>query len=477
MKSILFKNTGNNPDTGLKAINNIDLDGLAFDETFSYYIPDDKKRKNFFSIVLTPVNSADDILYRQNLIRAFSKSPGFISDVESFCNRLEIIKEDFYETKRRNASSTDELIKNAPVRAALNKIGISAFTMKRISLAIKSLRSQISKYDRSLEGIHEIADRIDIICSYIGNEAFVSALDRIMNTEPDADSLEFYLSIDCFGVCLAQFVNVNQSNKTAKSRKKHPELFGNGQFVASYELNKILANTILSVEQDINQLATLVFNEFKTLSKEILFYSAAMEYTEKLTVLNISFDFPQYSDGIDIIGLYDLLLLSKAKSGTEVVSNSIRLKKGEGCLIYGDNGSGKTVFLRSICSALLIANSGLPIPAKSAKLYFSPMIFVAFAVPESGNTSEKQIGRFESEVQVLSKIIGNVTEGGIVFLNELFQSTRFSEGAEALNNILDWFTKNNVNWIAVTHIKALISKNKCKKICMCHFGAQEIDDG
>ena len=457
-----------------KRQNMIDQDELMLDEALSFFIPDENRRRAFLSVILTQAPSKEDAVYRQNIINTFSMNPGFIDTLFETCNQLSNIKESFYEARHRNSQSIGELMKSNPLTASQNKIVLTAFTVKRVALALRTLRSNISKYDSNQVGIREITDRVISISSAIGNDNFILNLEKIASLEPESDSVEITLDIDCLGNCTTDFINVNQLHRATKSFRKRSDLFGEGQFPATFDFKKNIADTILSAEKNLSRVAVSVFAEFEELSKELLFYRAALDYIDKLRFLNTCFCFPQFSDEINLHGLYDLLLLSKPQSESAVISNNFHLKKGEGCLIFGENGSGKTVLLRSVCTALLIAYAGLPIPAEKATVFYSPMLFAVFSAPESLNTSDERLGRLENEAKAVSGIIDNAAEGGIVFFNELFQSTRYSEGAEALNNVFDWLTENHVNWIAVTHMEPLFSKKGCKKIRMQHYIAEEV---
>jgi DNA mismatch repair ATPase MutS len=140
-----------------------------------------------------------------------------------------------------------------------------------------------------------------------------------------------------------------------------------------------------------------------------------------------------------------------------VVPNDFHFKNDKnGTLIIGENGSGKTVYLRSIASSYILANAGLPIPAENAVIELPTGIFVMMASSERALERAGQGGRFESEVSDLSDFVRNVESGSFVFLNEIFQSTSYDEGADALYSVLDHFSNERVKWILVTHLEQMI---------------------
>ena len=54
-------------------------------------------------------------------------------------------------------------------------------------------------------------------------------------------------------------------------------------------------------------------------------------------------------------------------------------------------------------------------------------------------------------------MVDNLKPGAMVFLNETFQSTSYDEGASGLADILDYFSRNRIRWILVSHLKQLLN--------------------
>lgn len=120
-------------------------------------------------------------------------------------------------------------------------------------------------------------------------------------------------------------------------------------------------------------------------------------------------------------------------------------------------GSGKTVFLQAIGCLQLFSQAGLPVPAESVIIPFCPQIASQFSEGEKEFCAGNDACRFEQEVRELAFMADNLREGALVFLNETFQSTAYSEGADGLCSILNYFSDSEIRWILVSNIDALES--------------------
>lgn len=130
-------------------------------------------------------------------------------------------------------------------------------------------------------------------------------------------------------------------------------------------------------------------------------------------------------------------------------------EKYSGIMIKGNNGTGKTVYLRSIGIAQIFAQTGLPIAAKTAQISIKSGLFTLFSSQE---INEANGGRFEQEVQMLSKIIKQIDKHSLILVNEIFQSTSTNDGESAMLDILSYFSKLGSLWIVVTHLQGLFNK-------------------
>ena len=158
-----------------------------------------------------------------------------------------------------------------------------------------------------------------------------------------------------------------------------------------------------------------------------------------------------------------------APSPEEVIPNDFLMKSGsEGVLLLGNNGSGKTVYLRSVGSAQLLAQAGLPLPCEYAELTTFSHLATQFSEGEKEFCVGNEAGRFEQEVRALATMVDTLQENSLVLLNETFQSTAYAEGAEGLYHLLKHFSALGIRWILVTHLRQLEDRFEESDVTLLH---------
>jgi DNA mismatch repair ATPase MutS len=153
------------------------------------------------------------------------------------------------------------------------------------------------------------------------------------------------------------------------------------------------------------------------------------------------------------------------------VPNDVYFRSGNGetsgILVTGKNNSGKTVYLRSVGTAVLLAQCGLPVPCESAVISIRYRIFTSFAAAEGELLPLSSAGRFEEEVAAISQIIDAVEPSSLLLMNETFQTTAYDEGAEGMYHILNYIAAIGCGFIFVTHLlklKELYADNRSVEI-------------
>ena len=216
-----------------------------------------------------------------------------------------------------------------------------------------------------------------------------------------------------------------------------------------------------------------IFEKYGLISRELVFYDVALKYINVLSSMKVPICYPTFSKDqqINVKNLYDLYLLISRSRPAEVIPNDLMLEQDfEGLLVFGNSGSGKTVYLRSIGTMQVLAQAGLPIPCERAEIPLFSQLATQFSEAEKEFCEGNNAGRFEQEVRDLAEMVDTLKEGALVFLNETFQSTAYAEGAEGLYHLLKHFSALNIRWILVSHLHQLISifneHDKCKLINM-----------
>ena len=219
--------------------------------------------------------------------------------------------------------------------------------------------------------------------------------------------------------------------------------------------NKLRAYPYLEMENLLTSLITGLIDTFGDLHREIIFYSVVMEYVRLFERKNISLVMPSIGENTQFTEITDVFLAMTNDTDTIVTNDFYMLGDKKGSIIFGDNGNGKTVFLRAISTCQILAQAGMPIPIKSGTIGLFSTIKTQFSESEETVVSNEKMGRFEQEVSELCHLIDTSADGSLLVLNEIFQTTAYSEGAIGLYHILNYLSAKNIGWILVSHLTDL----------------------
>ena len=121
-------------------------------------------------------------------------------------------------------------------------------------------------------------------------------------------------------------------------------------------------------------------------------------------------------------------------------------------IISGPNTGGKTVALKTIGLLVLMAQSGIPLPAERAEL---PLFDGVFADIGDYQSIEQNLSTFSAHVTNIDFISHQATPASLVLLDELGSATDPEEGAALAVSIADFFRQAGCLSIISTHHTAL----------------------
>ncbi|QCE33844.1 DNA mismatch repair protein MutS [Acetobacteraceae bacterium] len=119
-------------------------------------------------------------------------------------------------------------------------------------------------------------------------------------------------------------------------------------------------------------------------------------------------------------------------------------------LLTGPNMAGKSTFLRQTALAVILAQSGFPVPAKQAKIGISDRIFSRIGASDDLARGQST---FMIEMEETAAILTQATEKSLIVVDEIGRGTATADGIS-----IAWAT-----------LEALHSKIKCRGIFASHF--------
>jgi len=467
------------PDKALRpaASENRLLYRLSLDRAFSAICPDSRPLAYFLSVLAAMPPEAETAAYRWGILSDFIAIPELFSKMYGLAGRF------------RELISAHKQNETAKFRLQLDGVS-SAAAMKNI------LQARALSLSRSLALLKGFADLLP--ASAVHSEglcAFGNACRRITENESYPRLLSLsrkyeQFSIAGFNDCKIQLDGDGCIAFTSRIDHKHlritdPDLKRKGfPLFRTREQEAHPCARVYPVyaafyqkqaERSLGELSALfaslcgqIFDRFGEIYAELDFYAAALQYMAFLTENGIPYCRPQLAEegGYRITALRDLYLLTDT-SPSHVIANDLNTE-GKGIAVFGEGGSGKTVFLRSLGCAQLLAQAGLPIPAEEARLPLCTQLAAQFSEAEKEFTAGNEAGRFEQEVRELAAIVDTLQPGATVLLNETFQSTAYAEGAEGLYRLLRHFTACRIRWVLVSHLRGLEEKFSDDEVVILH---------
>ena len=219
-----------------------------------------------------------------------------------------------------------------------------------------------------------------------------------------------------------------------------------------------------------NEINNIKFEEKIEIEKILI------EFTNKLSILK-----PQIENTVNIIGNIDYIFAktkySRKFNGippilndkkefclldarhplideNKVVPISIELGNNFRTLIItGPNTGGKTVTLKTVGLILLMAYSGLYIPAKeNSSISVFDMIYADIGDEQS---IQESLSTFSAHITNIVYIVKKTTKNSLVLLDELGSGTDPEQGSSLAISILDYFNRNLSLTLATTHYSEL----------------------
>lgn len=447
---------------------------LSLDRSVASFCVDTKRQRFVLDLMTKPLLNREDILYRQAILKDFLADANLMLRLRDALEALAVIGTEY----RKNRVQAMAVIHSGDAGHEYSN------AVALMHLAIQT----IVAYFDGFAVVYDLLKKATFASE--GLQALRARLAQL--TAPESkDFLNYILHFsditlsDCNTICLkvnemakiadCELLRVTQKVAgTGISTGFFKKLFDKKDKEPVEEIPQVTVSTMSaplresilgaafsSVNEVLSSIVRALEDEFSTLGEEMRFYQFGNAFHRSMTKMNLPICFPEIADTavMECTELRDILLCSATLTPEKIVANDVHFsEKIRGILIRGENNSGKTVYLRSVCCAQLMAQIGLPVCAATARIGLRNCLYTQFAAGEKEFSADNDAGRFEQEVREVVKIIDALVPGSLVILNETFQTTAYSEGAEGLYPILNYINEMGGGWILVTHLHDLFDR-------------------
>jgi DNA mismatch repair protein MutS2 len=239
-------------------------------------------------------------------------------------------------------------------------------------------------------------------------------------------------------------------------------LSGSGQTTFVEPLSVIDQNNELARlrEQEEIEIAQILFSLTETLRaclheiETVIDAISEIDFAQAKARLSIEFDCvrPQMNQGRGLMlvdARHPLLEHLLKQSGGKVVPISMELDEAhQTMVISGPNAGGKTVVVKTVGLLALMAQMGLPIPARQAAL---PVFHQALADIGDQQSIAANLSTFTAHMRNISEMAESVSPPALILLDEVGTGTDPDEGAALGLGIIDHFRRQGATLIATTH--------------------------
>lgn len=473
-------------DSGMAVIQD-----LQIDRAFRLICPDTMLREAFLSVLLTPLTDEEEISCRVKVIREFTEKPALLDKLTELIRRLMMVKNAWDSERSRLFASrrVNPQDKSLLLWTARETLILTAHFVRMAVMNIRDIHETLNMFGTVDGWLGRLKNAAYPIGASADSEEIVALCEKIEKHLSNAHTydIEFYcddeLRISSPFMREFRFIRTAEKqqkkgknpllslfDKSARSEKQTSEkkqteieLPDMDVSIPGMELEWGLETSAKAVQETDRYLTSFLrtlIDKFSGLEEELYFCKAVLMYQSRMDDRNVKYIYPEFlpasENTLVMKNLSDLLLLTESMSVLSVVPNDVScIGQGSGTLVTGKNNSGKTVYLRSVGTAVLLAQCGLPVPAQEALISVRQGVYTTFAKAEGELVPLSSAGRFEEEVAQLAGILERVKPGSLLLLNETFQTTAYDEGAEGMYHILAYLAEMGCSFIFVTHLMKL----------------------
>ena len=230
------------------------------------------------------------------------------------------------------------------------------------------------------------------------------------------------------------------------------------------DLAQITSDISEPIVQDLRKYTRVHSRFLLALKDDLAFYLGAVGLMTKIKQAGLPLCQPEIlpveAREMHLESLYNINLCIQRILNTDgdaghIVGNDAHFDdEGRIFILTGPNQGGKTTYTQAIGLAQILAQAGLHVPAKSARLSPVDGIYTHFATEENASL---EAGRLGEEARRLHEIFASVTRHSLVLLNESLASTSATESLMLARDVVRALRLSGVRGIFATHLHELAS--------------------
>lgn len=439
-------------------------------------------------VLRRPLKTVGEIEYRQGVLMDFAASPKLLEELQEIFRNYDTLQSDWREMQAGIYTYGVPQTSGGILDASYEALKLTAAFARRTVSYFRAVYDAVGRYEvrsAGLLGIREYCremmenrslDEIASIAAVFERETVADYRFRVVTETDDtlrivSARLQEALELEdrSFGGKMKRFAAKLAGSAPPEDRTPEVDM---GEFHLE-TARGILNEAIYELYTVLGGIAGHIYEFFRGLSGELGFYDTGVRYIRRLAQAGAPMCLPKLlpmeADCFRTRGLYDLHLLLEGMPADSIMRNDVTIENCDGTLIRGANSTGKTCTVRSVGTAVLFAQAGLPVCAESAELSIRDMVFCQFSSAEKDFDADDAAGRFEGEVKEVAAILGQVTPWSLILFNETFQTTAYEEGAEGMKHILEALPAAGCRYIFVTHMP-IFDRMTSPRVLKLQFG-------
>lgn len=419
-------------------------------------------------VMLTPLTSADEITYRQDIIKDWIKNEETLKDI--YTHVTDMIAE------------WDKLGRNV-IGSKAGKDNMTKLVTRIHELVL--FKEFLSYLKETMNGINKGLDSEYIQSA--GLRGFAARLNERYSDEIEAklgqtlDDIIFFIhegfsektvnrpkiTIECNiaeNGRMGNFRLIDIETKEKKYRDSKSTIVKLQNYLSSFSPDIISCGTDPDSMNQARQIEFVVVKKlvdewddfyrefegfFDGLRYQLAFYRGAVLLTHHMGRYKLKYCYPTVTTADRLVFTELKEFVMCMTQTVNPVGNTCDTDKRMLIIITGANQGGKSTFLRSIGIAQVMMQCGLPVTAERFVSGLFTHLFMHFTRRED---SQMNSGRLDEELGRMNQIVEHLGPDSLVLLNESFATTTERDGSIIAYDIIKALTEVGVKVITVTHL-------------------------